>query len=87
MPDPGGMLGSSRAYVNGTLRSLKQLFDDHANRESKVVDKHDTETYTVKGSVYANSIDERTGKIVQSKVVGISRRAIEEEVLVVTLAN
>jgi intein/homing endonuclease/DNA polymerase III delta prime subunit len=80
--------GSTRVYANGTLMRIDEIYKRFiATQSPYMTDEEGGEWYRVKGNVYTNSINEKTGKIVQTRVSKIYRQRIDEDVATVTLAN
>ncbi len=81
--------GDTRIYVDGTLKMASELFKQLADVKSKeeVSTGGGGYMFDTKKVTYTNSIDDKTGKIVEGKIIKLYRKAIETDILLVTLMN
>lgn len=79
--------GDTRPYINGTVHTIKEVFNTAAKRSSKTVDADGGEWYKLKVPLTVNSIDVKSGKMVEATVTRMYRKKVDIKLLKVTLAN
>jgi DNA polymerase III delta prime subunit len=84
----GKCVSSAEAiYINGLKIKIGDLFDLFARKDSKLLDQDGGEWYEPTITLTTNSINETTGKIIQTQVKKIYRQKISEDIVTVRLEN
>lgn len=80
------ILGSELVYVNGNLEQIENLWDAF-NNGTMITDKDGGQWSIPKNDLYVNSYNEKTGKIIQSKVNKLYKQLINEPIHEIVLSN